>query len=62
MLSGDTAAVQRVLRDWNAGAARDPATGEVAHPNLAYLVDAAGRLAFAARGRAEDLVTLAGRL
>ena len=62
VLSGDTAAVQRVLRDWNAGAARDPATGEVAHPNLAYLVDAAGRLAFAARGRAEDLVTLAGRL
>lgn len=62
VLSGDTAAVQRVLRDWNAGGARDPATGEVAHPNLAYLVDAAGRLAFAARGRAEDLVTLAGRL
>ena len=62
VLSGDTAAVQRVLRDWNAGAVRDPATGEVAHPNLAYLVDAAGRLAFAARGRAEDLVTLAGRL
>lgn len=62
VLSGDTAAVQRVLRDWNVGAARDPATGEVAHPNLVYLVDAAGRLAFAARGRAEDLVTLAGRL
>lgn len=62
VLSGDTAAVQRVLRAWNAGAARDPATGEVSHPNLAYLVDAAGRLAFVARGSAADIVTLAGRL
>ena len=62
VLGGDTAAVVRVLDAWNVPHARDLATGDVAHPNLVYLVDAAGRIAFAAIGQVDAIVALGRRL
>ncbi len=62
VLSGPVETVERVLDDWNVARDRDPATGDVIHPALVYVVDREGRVAFASTGRPADLVTLVGRL
>ena len=62
MLGGEVAEVEAVLTAWNVARRRDEKTGEVIHPSLVYIVDAAGRIAFAATGGSETLVALLGRL
>src|SRR5690606_26664526 len=61
ILSGDTARVTATLDAWGVARARDPRTGDVVHPALVYVVDPAGRLAFAAPGGAETLAELVRR-
>ncbi len=56
LLSGDVEQVNRVLDTWNVARERDPRTGEVVHPPLVYVLDATGRIAYAATG---DVATLA---
>ena len=53
--SGPVPRVEGVLAAWGATGARDPRTGEVAHPPLTYVVDRAGRLAFATTGTVPEL-------
>ena len=62
VLSGAIADVERVLDAWEVPRTRDARTGEVTHPTLTYVVDEAGRIAFAANGRADALVSLIERL
>lgn len=62
VVSGEVDAVRRVLREWNAEGARNSRTGEVVHPPVTYVVDEAGRLAFATGGTAEELVRAVHRL
>lgn len=60
--SGDTASVLATLDRWNVPHIRDSRTGEIAHPNLVYVVDRVGRIAYAATGDAGALVQLIDRL
>lgn len=62
VLSGSVADVEKVLDRWNVGRTRDPRTGEVTHPNLVYIVDAEGRIAYATIGDAGAIEELVGRL
>jgi cytochrome oxidase Cu insertion factor (SCO1/SenC/PrrC family) len=61
-LSGSIAAVERTLDAWQVGRARDPRTGDVAHPPLTYIVDRDGRIAYATTGDATTLAELLKRL
>jgi protein SCO1/2 len=61
VLSGDVDAVNGALDAWNVARQRDPKTGDVAHPPLVYVLDAAGRIAYATRGGVEAMVELVGR-
>jgi cytochrome oxidase Cu insertion factor (SCO1/SenC/PrrC family) len=60
--SGDTASVLAALDRWNVPHIRDPRTGEIVHPNLVYVVDARGSIAYAVTGDASALVQLVKRL
>ena len=62
VLSGAVTDVEAVLDAWEVPRFRDERTGEVTHPALVYVVDAAGRLAFASNGGAATLAALARRL
>jgi len=62
VLSGSVADVEATLDRWNVGRSRNPQTGEVTHPNLVYVVDAKGRIAYATVGDASAIVELLGRL
>jgi len=62
VLSGDTASVLRTLDAWNVPHERNSANGDVAHPSVVYLVDAAGQLAYAAAAHTDAIVALAGRI
>jgi len=62
LLGGTVDAVQAVLDAWNVAYFRDPATGDVEHPSLVYLLDRTGRIAFAAAGGADQLAALLRRL
>jgi cytochrome oxidase Cu insertion factor (SCO1/SenC/PrrC family) len=53
--------VEAVLDAWNVARTRNPATGDVAHPSLTYLLDAEGRIAFATLSGREIMLGLAGR-
>ena len=53
LLTGDPAAVRRVLRDYAIQWARLP-NGEIAHENVIMLIDRRGRLAFTYRGLAHS--------
>jgi len=46
VLSGEVAAVQAVLEAYEVPADRDPATGEITHPALVYLLDPQGKIAY----------------
>jgi cytochrome oxidase Cu insertion factor (SCO1/SenC/PrrC family) len=56
LLSGDVAEVERTLDAWRVPRARDGATGDLAHPRLAYLLDARQRIAYRLDGRSATLV------
>ena len=62
VLSGDVAAVNAALDRWNVPRARDAANGQLDHPALVYLLDADGRIAYAANGDARTLGALLERL
>ncbi|MFQ6044952.1 MAG: SCO family protein [Gemmatimonadales bacterium] len=60
--TGAVEAVERTLDSWNVGRRRDPATGDIVHPRLIYLVDQRGRLAYALTRGVDAIVDLVGRL
>lgn len=60
--SGDTATVLEALNRWSVPHQRDPSTGAVTHPNLVYVVDAEGHVAYAVTGDASAVVQLVERL
>ena len=62
VLSGEVAAVNAALDRWNVPRARDAANGQLDHPALVYLLDAEGRIAYAATGDARTLGALLARL
>lgn len=62
VVSGDVEAVNRALDAWQVPRSRDPATGDVAHPALIYLVDGEGVIVYAATGDSELISKLARRL
>jgi cytochrome oxidase Cu insertion factor (SCO1/SenC/PrrC family) len=51
-----------VLDAWQIPRGRDERTGEVTHPALTYLIDAAGRIAYASTGTRATLAELVQRL
>ncbi len=61
VLSGSVGEVGAVLDAWNVPRERNPTTGDLVHPPLVYVLDAAGRIAFASRGDAAALVELLER-
>ncbi len=62
VLGGDVASVVAELDRWNVPRARAPRTGEVTHPNLVYVVDRNGLIAFATTGDADAIEQLVNRL
>ena len=62
VVSGAVDEVNAALDRWNVARGRDEKTGEVAHPPLVYVLDAEGRIAYAASGDTEALVELLGRV
>lgn len=58
VLGGDIAEVEATLDAWNVARSRDMATGEVTHPRLVYVLDAAGRVAYVVNGGVDQLVEL----
>lgn len=62
LLGGPPADVESVLDAWQVARERDMRTGDVAHPALSYIVDAAGRIAYATTGGTDALVELVRRL
>lgn len=62
VLTGPVDEVEAVLDGWNVARRRDPKTGDIVHPPLVYLLDAAGRIAFATSGGTATVATLAARL
>jgi cytochrome oxidase Cu insertion factor (SCO1/SenC/PrrC family) len=61
VLSGAVPEVEALLDRWNVARGRDTRTGEIAHPPLVYVLDADGRIAYAASGGSDVLVELLGR-
>lgn len=61
VLSGEVAAVNDVLDAWNVARRRDPETGEITHAPLVYVLDASGRIAYAATGGVAMLTELLER-
>lgn len=62
VLSGEVEAVNSVLDAWQVTRRRDPATGDIAHPALVYVLDSRGTIAFASPGLPDVLAELARRL
>lgn len=62
VLSGSVDDVEAALDRWNVSRGRDMTTGEVTHPSLVYVIDRAGRLAYASTGGIDALVSLVRRL
>jgi len=62
VVSGDVARVTATLDAWRVGWRRNPATGDVDHPALVYLVAPDGRIAFAATTGQAALAVLLARL
>lgn len=62
VLSGSVADVEATLDAWGVNRRRDTRTGDITHPALVYVLDADGRIAFAANGGVASLVELVRRL
>ncbi|RMH17185.1 MAG: SCO family protein [Gemmatimonadetes bacterium] len=60
-LSGPVEQVNRALDAWGVVRQRDPATGDVVHPALVYVLDGSGRIAYASTGAVDQLVELMER-
>jgi cytochrome oxidase Cu insertion factor (SCO1/SenC/PrrC family) len=53
VLGGSVEEVERVIDGWGFARVRDPATGEISHPSLVYVIGAAGRLDYVVQGYTE---------
>ena len=62
LVGGAVSEVEGVLDAWRVPRSRDLGTGEITHPSLVYVIDAAGRIAFIATGGASVLAGLLSRL
>ena len=62
VVSGPVAAVEAALDAWGVARARDPRTGDVAHPRLTYILDGEGRIAYATSGGVRAITSLLDRL
>lgn len=62
VLSGPVPDVEAALDRWGVARTRDPQSGEITHPNLVYVLDGSGKIAFVASGDAEVIETLLNRL
>ncbi|MGI9627120.1 MAG: SCO family protein [Longimicrobiales bacterium] len=62
LLSGPVEDVNRVLDDLKMARERDPQTGDVTHPSLAYILDGDGTIAYGATGHARLIEELIRRL
>jgi cytochrome oxidase Cu insertion factor (SCO1/SenC/PrrC family) len=62
ILSGDPQRVNAVLDEWQVTRRRDPATGDIAHPALVYVLSPEGKIAFASPGLPGTLLELIRRL
>lgn len=62
VLSGPAADVEAALDRWGVSRTRNAQNGEITHPNLVYVLDASGRIAFASNGDAEQIAALVDRL
>ncbi|MEE9470517.1 MAG: SCO family protein [Gemmatimonadota bacterium] len=58
LLGGEVSVVEEALDRWDVPRERDLRTGDIVHPPLVYVIDAAGRVAFAAAGGEDLLVDL----
>ena len=62
VLGGGVAEVELTLTEWQVPRTRDALTGDIVHPSLIYVLDADGRIAFAATGGADVITALLRRL
>ncbi|HEX6134670.1 MAG TPA: SCO family protein [Longimicrobiales bacterium] len=62
VLGGAVADVEAALDAWEVPRSRDLVTGEVTHPSLTWIIDAAGRMAYASTGGADAIASLVRRL
>ena len=62
VVGGSVEQVEAALDAWQVPRSRDPATGQIAHPSLVYIVGPDGRIAYASNGHTATLVELAGRI
>lgn len=61
VLGGEVEAVNRALDAWEVPRSRDPATGDLAHPALVYLLDRDGVIAYAAAGEPPEFIAALAR-
>lgn len=61
LLGGEVSVVEETLDRWGMPRERDLRTGDIVHPPLVYVVDATGRVAFAAAGGEDLLIDLVRR-
>ncbi len=62
MLGGEVEEGEAVLDAWNVARDRDPLTGNITHPPLVFMVDAAGTIAFVSLSGRATLIELAERM
>jgi protein SCO1/2 len=62
VLSGPVPAVEAALDRWGIPRSRDVRTGEITHPQVVYVLDRVGKIAYAATGDAEMIEQLVRRL
>lgn len=62
VLSGSVAEVEATLDRWGVVRSRDLHNGEITHPQVVYVVDGSGRIAFVSTGDADVITELVHRL
>jgi len=62
VLSGPVPDVEAALDRWGVTRARDPRSGEITHPQVVYVLDRDGRIAYSVTGNAEAIAQLVRRL
>jgi len=60
VLSGEPEAVERTLNAWRIPRTRNQKNGDILHPTVVYVIDAAGRITYAVNGTA-DMIAAAVR-
>jgi cytochrome oxidase Cu insertion factor (SCO1/SenC/PrrC family) len=62
VLSGPVPDVEATLDRWGVARTRDSRTGEITHPQVVYVLDREGRIAFSVTGDADAIAELVRRL